>query len=308
MIAIDELWPALLDCRAAVQAGKGAPCDEAWVFAREASGHWRFANKKLGNVDWSAAQDRIVCSLTQPIPKHLRSLLGITAHYLDLLMAQARWRRARPVTTGSVAQSIDGYIATQTGDSQWIGNEANLVHAHRLRALHDAVLVGWKTLDQDRPALTVRKVTGENPQRISITGQSNLPARALEPLRGPTVIFKPCANKGLIGSHPFASFETIEPNEVTGRIEPAHMMLRLAQRGIRSLLVEGGGLTLSCLHAAGLLDRLDVHIAPIFLGEGIASLTTLTVDKISEALEYPAESYILDGQALMSVKFNTADE
>ena len=75
----------------------------------------------------------------------------------------------RSFVIAHMAQSLDGKVATENDNSKWIGNEANLVHAHRLRALVDGVLVGGATARQDLPSLSVRHVNGSNPARIVLS-------------------------------------------------------------------------------------------------------------------------------------------
>ena len=77
-----------------------------------------------------------------------------------------RRRLGRAFAVSHFAQSLDGRIATLAGDSKRIGSPSNLVHAHRMRALSDGVLIGSRTLRRDRPRLTVRHVAGAQPARI----------------------------------------------------------------------------------------------------------------------------------------------
>ncbi|MEW5796602.1 MAG: bifunctional diaminohydroxyphosphoribosylaminopyrimidine deaminase/5-amino-6-(5-phosphoribosylamino)uracil reductase RibD, partial [Candidatus Zixiibacteriota bacterium] len=84
-------------------------------------------------------------------------------------------RNGRPFVTLKMAQTIDGRIATATGDSQWISSPASLKLAHRLRAENDAVMVGMGTVRADNPALTVRLVKGKNPYRLIVGGRDPVP-------------------------------------------------------------------------------------------------------------------------------------
>ena len=79
-----------------------------------------------------------------------------------------------PYVTVKYAQTLDGRIATATGESQWISSAASLKLAHQLRAEHDAILVGRKTVDKDNPELTVRLVRGRNPLRVIVDSELNI--------------------------------------------------------------------------------------------------------------------------------------
>lgn len=97
------------------------------------------------------------------------SLLVPLRLYLPLILGGLRARKNKMCfAMGHLAQTLDGKIASHSGSSRWISNEANLIHAHRLRALCDAVAVGWRTAVADNCQLNVRFVEGHNPTRIVI--------------------------------------------------------------------------------------------------------------------------------------------
>ncbi len=85
---------------------------------------------------------------------------------LDLYLPICGGTQARPVTVGHLGQSLDGFIATHSGDSQFVTGSENLVHLHRMRALCAAVVVGAGTVAADDPQLTTRLVRGPNPLRV----------------------------------------------------------------------------------------------------------------------------------------------
>src|SRR5262245_63269664 len=95
--------------------------------------------------------------------------------YLPICSAMSR----RPMTIGHLGQSLDGFIATPSGDSQFVTGDDNIVHLHRMRALSDAVVVGAGTVEAGDPQLTVRTVTGHNALRVMFD-----PARRLTPAYG----------------------------------------------------------------------------------------------------------------------------
>jgi len=104
-----------------------------------------------------------------PVNDTRRELLNL---YLPICSATLK----HPVTVGHLGQSLAGFIATPSGDSQFVTGDDNLVHVHRMRALCDAVVVGAGTVAADDPQLTTRHVPGPNPLRVVID-----PGRRLEP-------------------------------------------------------------------------------------------------------------------------------
>src|SRR5262245_40670545 len=98
-----------------------------------------------------------------------RSLLApndARTELLNLYLPVCSATSARPMTIGHLGQSLDGFIATHSGDSQFVTGDHNIVHLHRMRALSDAVVVGAGTVANDDPQLTVRHVSGPNPLRV----------------------------------------------------------------------------------------------------------------------------------------------
>src|SRR5204862_1385579 len=86
--------------------------------------------------------------------------------FIDLYLPICSATTARPVTVGHLGESLDGFIATHAGESQWVTGEQNMLHMHRLRALCDAVVVGAGTIAADDPQLTTRLVPGPSPLRV----------------------------------------------------------------------------------------------------------------------------------------------
>ena len=173
-----------------------------------------------------------------------------------------------PFVLGQLGQSLDGFIATKTGASHYITGPESLVHLHRLRALVDAVVVGWRTVSADDPRLTVRHVGGDNPLRVivDITGRLPASARAFSReapgalrLTGPNV-------------PPLTGVESIPLPLHNGRYRPEDLIASLIQCGCQRILIEGGGATISDFLAAGALTRLHVAVAPLIIGEGLRGI------------------------------------
>ncbi len=147
-------------------------------------------------------------------------------------------RTGRPYVVCKLATSADGSTAAPDGTSQWITGDAARRDAHRLRAESDAILVGAGTVRADDPALTVRHVDGDDPLRV-VLGTAPRDARV-----------RPCI-------------------EWSGEL--GDLLDDLGRRGIVQLMVEGGARVIGSFHAAGLVDRYVLYVAPALFGGSDAS-------------------------------------
>ncbi len=185
--------------------------------------------------------------------------------YLPICSASA----AAPVTLGHMGQSLDGFIATQSGDSRYVTGEENLKHMHRLRALCDAVIVGAGTVAADDPQLTTRHVSGPNPLRVVIDPMARLAGayHVFQDGAAPTLYVY--ARHYVSGAAPTAGqAEVLSVGQGPYGPDLAEVVAHLHRRGCARIFVEGGGVTVSAFLAAGLLDRVQVTVAPMFIGSG----------------------------------------
>jgi riboflavin-specific deaminase-like protein len=188
---------------------------------------------------------------------------------LDLYLPLCAATPTRPITVGHLGQSLDGFIATHGGDSQYVTGPENIVHMHRLRALCDAVVVGAGTVAADDPQLTTRHVPGPSPLRVVFDPARRLDShfRVFHDESAPTIYV--CARTLVAGGETHvgsAAIVTIA-NDAPGD-DVVELQRLLVERGCRRILVEGGGVTVSKFLKAGLLDRLQVAVAPFIMGEG----------------------------------------
>ncbi|MDE0392295.1 MAG: bifunctional diaminohydroxyphosphoribosylaminopyrimidine deaminase/5-amino-6-(5-phosphoribosylamino)uracil reductase RibD [Rhodospirillales bacterium] len=203
----------------------------------------------------------------------------------------SRVEKGRPLVTLKLASTLDGRIATHTGDSRWITGAQARARAHLLRACHDAVMVGAASALADDPALTCRLPGMEDtsPVRVVIDGGARLPAgHALIASAGeqPTWIVSTEA-LGRDGRHAEwgeAGVEVIEvAAEADGRPALAAALEALAGRGITRVLVEGGGRLAASLLGAGLVDRIEWFRAPGAIGgDGVPALAALGIDRADD--------------------------
>jgi diaminohydroxyphosphoribosylaminopyrimidine deaminase/5-amino-6-(5-phosphoribosylamino)uracil reductase len=228
------------------------------------------------------------------LPAGAAALLETYAPYC-LAAAHARKLR-RACTVSHFAQSLDGRIATGSGDSKWIGCAENLLHAHRMRALCDGVLIGARTLRRDRPALTVRQAEGEDPARIVVGAAGNGDIASLLEA-GPGRIL-------LIGDGEEPESPQVErlalPRQ-NGRIATALILEELYRRDIFSVYVEGGSVTTSAFLADRTLDVLQLHISPLILGGGIPSFSQPEIRAVAESVRFATHAYRSVGDGILFV-------
>ena len=220
----------------------------------------------------------------------------------DLLDLYLPLTRRPDFVIGQLGQSLDGRIATVSGRSHYITGPEDIRRLHRLRALVDAVILGAEAVAQDDPQLTVREVEGENPVRVVLDpdgrlGQdrrifSDRAARTLVVRRAttPTSHSRARGDGPPGGDGPLPGDGTRAPEVLTlptsgpEGFEPGAVLEALRGRGLRRVLVEGGGITVSRFLEAGLLDRLHVTVAPILMGSGRPGITLPPIETPDQSL------------------------
>lgn len=195
----------------------------------------------------------------------------------------------RPFVTLKLAMTLDGRIATQTGESQWITGPEARRHVHAMRMRHDAVLVGAGTARADDPTLNVRGF-GDVPQPVRVVASRNLdiplaskltatakdvPLWLVHGAAAPDMMTAPWAG---IGARLFAA------RERQGAIDPIDMMAQLAEAGLTRVFCEGGGQLGSSLLSHGLVDEVVVMNAGVAIGaEGQAGLGPMGITRLADA-------------------------
>jgi diaminohydroxyphosphoribosylaminopyrimidine deaminase / 5-amino-6-(5-phosphoribosylamino)uracil reductase len=232
----------------------------------------------------------------QAVPELFRTSAGpLPAPWEDMFGPLREGSADDLVAVGQIGQSLDGRVATMTGDSHHINGPAGLAHLHRLRAVVDAVVVGIGTALADDPQLTVRHVAGPHPARVVLDPRGRLTpgARLLNRDGARRVVV---TAEGTRRALPGVEFLTLPAAD--GHIAPAAILAGLAGLGLRRVLVEGGADTISRFLAACCLDRLHIVIAPIILGAGRPSILVDPIDYVEQAMRPPARIHLLDGEVL----------
>jgi riboflavin-specific deaminase-like protein len=221
------------------------------------------------------------------------------AESLDLIRSASA---DRPFVVAQLGQSLDGRIATPTGDSRWINGEDALDHLHALRAAVDAVIVGVGTVIADDPQLTVRRVAGRHPARVVIDPTGRAPADSRCFADDGTPSFR-------IACQESEAPPGVVPVVLTAQdrcIQPAAIIATLFGFGLRRILIEGGADTISRFIDADLVDRLHVLLAPVILGSGRSSLTLRPIDRLREAMRPAARVWAFaDGDVLFDCDLRT---
>lgn len=221
---------------------------------------------------------------------------GLVSLYLPVCSATL----ARPITIGHLGQSLDGFIATHSGDSQFVTGDANVVHMHRLRALCDAIVVGAGTVAADDPQLTTRRVDGPNPLRVIVDPQRRLrpSARVFVDGAAPTLY---CCSRTLVhdGEIRIGGAEVLglrSGDDAAGQMQ--EVLAHLRARGCARVFVEGGGVTVSACLEADLLDRLHIAVAPVLIGDGRPAIRLSPTDRLRDCRRPAYRVFRMGGDVL----------
>jgi diaminohydroxyphosphoribosylaminopyrimidine deaminase / 5-amino-6-(5-phosphoribosylamino)uracil reductase len=191
---------------------------------------------------------------------------------------------ARPFIVAQLGQSLDGRIATRTGDSRGIGAAPSLDHLHAIRAHVEAVLVGIGTVAADDPQLNVRRCAGRNPARIVVDARGTLSpgAKCLAGADGVRrIVFRA---EGVSGTSLPAGVEVVHlPVCSAGHFDLRLLAARLLDLGFEKVLIEGGARIISRAIDAGIVDRLHLMISSVILGSGQPGLELSPIDLIRDA-------------------------
>ncbi len=216
----------------------------------------------------------------------------------------------RPYVCLKIAQTADGYIAAPDGNSKWITGKKSRERVHRWRSEYDAVMVGRNTAEQDNPSLTVRHVEGRQPWRVVIDGPLTLP-KSLNLLSDSyeekTMVVTWNSEKAKSEHDPM--LKLMQPDYFRGKVLIAekrgeHTDLKSAVQivggeGIQSILVEGGQALSTAMLKAGVVDRLELFIAPKLLGGGTRSVLGLGIDRMEEIIGFRNWEWSRSGEDLL---------
>ncbi len=195
-----------------------------------------------------------------------------------------------------VGQSLDGRIATPSGDARDVSGQDGLAHLHRCRALVDAVIVGVGTVRADNPKLSVRMVKGLSPVRVIVDCHAELNGHEslFHDGGAPVIVFRSAST--VAGTLPGAEVISLQPKACG--LDPHDILDALAERNLHRILIEGGARTIARFIDAGLVDRLHVAVSPIIIGSGPNGITLSPIEKLAGAYRPVTEVYNLGSDIL----------
>ncbi len=217
----------------------------------------------------------------------------LTARYLPLCLAGPR------VAFAQLGQSLDGFIATRTGDADFVTGPEDRCHLHRLRALADAVLVGAGTAVADDPRLTVRACAGNNPVRVVLDPRGRVPLHSGVFTDGAAPTLWVVGPDAAPVPRPDGVDVLVLPDAAAA--SPGRLLAALAARGLGRVLIEGGGVTVSRFLQDRALHRLYVTVAPVLLGDGVPGLRFPGTPVMREALRPPLRRTLLGEDTLFEL-------
>lgn len=190
-----------------------------------------------------------------------------SADFLPHEAAAHRNQTGRPLVTVSYSQSLDGCLTLRQGEPSPVSGERSMWITHRLRAAHDAILVGVGTVLADNPRLTVRMTAGDNPHPVVLDSQLRTPLDAAL-LKNPCGLIIATAEQA--DENRRAALEAagatiwVMPVNADGRVKLDALLDKLGKVGVNSLMVEGGSQVISSFLRERLADRAVITIAPVF--------------------------------------------
>ena len=216
-----------------------------------------------------------------------------------------------PFVILKIAMSLDGKIATASGESQWITSEASRQRGHEIRDAVDAILVGRGTVERDNPALTTRlqERPGQDAIRIVMDSHARTSTDTrifnAESSAGVIVAVTPEAPAKNVEALEKSGAEVITVPEVHGKVCFRRLMEILGKREITSILIEGGGEINASAVAAGIVDKVMCFVAPIIIGgqnapgpiggEGVASLMDVPHLQRISITQMPDADFLIEG-------------
>lgn len=278
---LDARWQALL-AAAAGDAARAA----SFGLALEAETGWQWIDATSGDAAGAA-------------------LSALYLPFIQPLQPASAFR-----VFGHLGQSLDGCVATDSGDACFVTGEANIVHLHRMRALADAVIVGAGTVASDDPLLTTRLVPGPNAVRVVIDPNARLPGRhrLFQDGACPTLhcCRAACTNGPSLPGVGRLELPDHDPDSSALGLDLHALCTQLSERGLRRLFVEGGGVTVSRFLRVGLLERLQVAVAPVLIGHGRPGVSLPGVDRLSEALRPASRVFRMGSDILYELDLTEA--
>ncbi len=192
-----------------------------------------------------------------------------------------------PFVTIKMAMSLDGKIATSSGDSKYITSVEARTYVHKLRTEVDGVMVGINTVLKDDPELTPRLYKGKDPVKIVVDSSLKFPL-SCNLARNPSKLIiatSQASKKAMIKKLEAKGAKILISKSREGMVDLKDLIKSLGEIGITNIMIEGGSLLNSSALKAGIVDKLVIFTAPKIIGNGINAIGNLGIKKIDNALE-----------------------
>ena len=235
-----------------------------------------------------------------PLGAPLQEVLSAAPDVSSLIAAE-RTHPDRPYVVVKYAQSMDGRIATASGDARWISSDEERAVSHALRARCDGIMVGLGTVLNDDPQLTVRLVPGPSPTRVILDSKLSAPLSAgVFDDAAPTIVIttdrSDPARRNELREHDVA-VRLVPPGR--GGVDIAAALALLRSMGIDSLVVEGRQRVITSLLRAGYAVRVVVGLAPIVLGKGVEGVGDLGIARVADGIALANRSVYVAGNDVL---------
>jgi 3,4-dihydroxy 2-butanone 4-phosphate synthase/GTP cyclohydrolase II len=235
-----------------------------------------------------------------PLGAPLQEVLSAVPE-VSSLIGTVRRSATRPYVVVKYAQSMDGRIATSSGDARWISSAEERRVSHALRARCDGIMVGLGTVLSDDPELTVRLVPGPSPTRVVLDTRLRAPlSAAVFDDAAPTIVLttehSDIHRRAVLRGRDVA-VRIVPPGPEGVDLEAALSLL--AEMGMSSLLVEGGQRVITSLLRAGCVDRMIMSLAPILLGKGIEGVGDLGIERVADGVSLENRSVYIAGNDVL---------
>ena len=207
-----------------------------------------------------------------------------------------------PYVTVKYAQTLDGKIATRSGNSQWISSEESRKYAHHLRRIHDCIMVGRGTVAIDDPKLTVRHVKGKNPLRVIVDSKLRTPLNSfvLKDSERTIIATTSEAPSGKVAAFKNLGVEVvIIKKDKDGGVCLRNLLKELGKRDMISVMAEGGSKLITSLLKSNLVDKMIIPIAPKIIGDGLEAVGNLGIHKIKDAVTFSPCKTVRKGEDII---------
>jgi diaminohydroxyphosphoribosylaminopyrimidine deaminase/5-amino-6-(5-phosphoribosylamino)uracil reductase len=263
--------------------GRTPPCTQAIIGAQVSEVHMATLDPNP-QVSGRGRAELEAAGIKTYVGEHEEEAREINEAYIKFITT------GMPFVIAKFAMSLDGKIATRSGDSKWISGEESRRYVHTLRQMADAIMVGVGTVLSDDPQLTARAeeegTREKQPLRVIVDSSGRTPPQArIFQMPGQTLVAVAMPLEE-VKARQFNGLgaQVLELPAKEGSVDVTELLKALGQREITSVLVEGGGTLLGSLFDLGLVDKVFVFIAPIIIG-GKDAVTPVAGDGVAEVAE-----------------------